>query len=138
MYPCHSQTMDWAVIAILFIKFPNLQFHIDPVIDSVYITGTCHFRLYFFFCKDFGVPLSHPLFDPAAPFIVIQQHQQLHHSLYHLSQFPLSLDDDDPSEALDSSSASSSGPDDSYALVDPGMANGFLSSESMQRSYLLN
>ena len=63
--------MDQAVMAILFIEFLDLQFHIDSVIDSVYITGTCHFRLFFFFCRDFAVPLYHPLFDPAAPFIAI-------------------------------------------------------------------
>ena len=82
MYPHHSQTMDQVVMAILFIEFLDLQFHIDPMIDSVYITGTCcldsmyitgtcRFHLYFVFHRDFVVPLSHPLFDPAAPFIAI-------------------------------------------------------------------
>ena len=71
MYPHHSQTIDQAAMTILFIKFHDLQFHIDSVIDSVYITGTCRFRLCFFFRRDFAVPFSHPLFDPAAPFIVI-------------------------------------------------------------------
>ena len=71
MYPRHSQTMDQAATTILFIEFPDLQFHVNPVIDYVYITGTCHFHLYFFFHTDFSIPLSHPLFDPAAPFIAI-------------------------------------------------------------------
>ena len=34
----------------------------SAVINSIYITSTCRFCLYFFFCKDFVVPLSHPLF----------------------------------------------------------------------------
>ena len=41
------------------------------MIDSVYIIGTCRFHLYFFFSKDFTIPLSHPLFDPATLFIAI-------------------------------------------------------------------
>ena len=74
MYLRHSQTMDQVVTGILFIEFPDLQFHIDLMIDSVYIIGTCRFHLYFFFRKDFVVPLSHPLFNPVAPFLAIPLH----------------------------------------------------------------
>ena len=138
MYPCRSQALDQAAMAILFIEFLDLQFHIDPMIDSVYITGTCYFRLYFFFHRDFVIPFSHPLFDPAAPFIAIP--------LYMAHPVPplaapvvtppisspqvvpsLSPDDDDPSEVADSSSSSSSRLDDGYAPIEPGMAIGFSS-----------
>ena len=71
MSPHYSQTMDMAATAILFAELPELQFHYDPVIDSLYVTTTYHFHLYFFFCCDFAVPLFSPLFDPAAPFLVI-------------------------------------------------------------------
>ena len=71
MYLHYSQTMDMVATTILFIEFPELQFHLDPVIDSVYITGTYCFCLFFFFRRDFIVPLSHPLFNPIAPFIAI-------------------------------------------------------------------
>ena len=63
--------MDMAVTAIIFTKLLEVQFHYDPMIDSLYITVTCHFRLYFFFCRDFAVPLFSPLFDPTAPFLAI-------------------------------------------------------------------
>ena len=75
-----------------FIEFPDLQFHHDPMFDSLYITGTCHFRLYFFACRDFAVSLFHLLFDPAAPYIAIpltwsiQQPQPHHHQ--HLPHHP--------------------------------------------------
>ena len=74
MYLHNSRTMDMATTSILFIEFPELLFHLDPVIDSVYITGTCHFRLYFFYRRDIVVPFSHPLFDLATPFIAIPIH----------------------------------------------------------------
>ena len=76
--------MDQAVTTFLFIEFPDLEFHIDPVIDSVYIICTYRFRLYFFFRKDFGVPLSHPLFDLVAPFTAIPHYTG--HTLSHLQQ----------------------------------------------------
>ena len=133
-------------MGILFIEFPDLQFHIGPMIDSVYITGTCSFRLYFFFCRDFAVPLSYPLFDPAAPFIAISLH------MAHPAPPPvapavtppasspqvvlsLSLDDEDPSKASVSSSSSSSGPSDDCTLVEFGIASGFLSSAYDQRQH---
>ena len=56
---------------VLFIEFPEQHIHLDPFIDSVYISGSCHFRLYFFFHHNFAVPLIHPLFNPAAPHIAI-------------------------------------------------------------------
>ena len=69
--PRHSQTIEQAATSALFLKFPDLHFHVDPALDSVYIATTCRFRFYFFFCRDFAVPLTHPLFDPSAPFIVM-------------------------------------------------------------------
>ena len=63
--------MENAATCILFIELPNLHFHLDPVIDSVYIAGSCRFHFYFFFHRDFVVPLTHPLFDPTAPYIAI-------------------------------------------------------------------
>ena len=71
VYPHHSQTATMDAMAVLFITFPDLQFHYDPMFDSLYITGTCHFRLYFFARRDFAVPLFHPLFDLTAPYIAI-------------------------------------------------------------------
>ena len=61
-------------MGILCIEFHDLQIHIDPVIDSIYITGICRFRLYFFFRKDFAISLFHPLFDPTTLFIAIPLH----------------------------------------------------------------
>ena len=58
-------------MGVLFIEFPELHIHLDLFLDSVYILGSCHFQLYFFFCRDFAIPLMHPLFDPVAPYIVI-------------------------------------------------------------------
>ena len=130
-----------AVTTILFIEFPELQIHLNPMIDSMYITRNCHFRLYFFFRRDFVVPLSHPLFDPAAPFLAILLYMA-HPTppLAALAASPptsppqvvpsLSPGDDDPSEVVDSSFGSSSRPGDGYAPVEPSMANGFLSSAS--------
>ena len=93
MYPRYSQTMKMDVTTILFIEFPDLQLHYDPMFDSLYITGTCHFRLYFFFRRDSVVPFFHPLFDLATPYIAItlhvahpaflQQSLQLHQLLHH-------------------------------------------------------
>ena len=137
MFPCHSQTMDMAAIVILFAELPKLQFHYDPVIDSLYITTTCCFRLYFFFCCDSVVPLFSPLFDPATPFLAIPLYMA-HPIAPPVSPppsppnvVPSLSSDDDPSETADSSSTSSSTPDDGYAPADPSMANGFLSSKSI-------
>ena len=145
-----------AATGILFIEFPELHIHLDPFIDSVYISGSCCFRLYFFFRRDFAVLLMHPLFDPAAPYIVIP----LYMAYPFLSppaaptpalvvpvaaaltapppasppqQVPsisLSEEKEDPLEATNSSSLSSA-PSSGYAPVDAGMANGFLSSKSI-------
>ena len=60
MYPRHSQTVMMDMTAVLFIEFSDLQFHFDPMFDSLYITGACCFRLYFFGRRDFAVPLFHP------------------------------------------------------------------------------
>ena len=69
--PRHSQIMEHAATGVLFLEFPNPHFHLDPVLDTVYIAGSCCFRFYFFFHRDFVVPLTHPLFDPSAPYIAI-------------------------------------------------------------------
>ena len=69
--PRHSQIMENAAMGILFIKFPDLHLHLDPILDSVYIAGSCYFHFYFFFSRDFVIPLTHPLFDPTAPYIAI-------------------------------------------------------------------
>ena len=141
MYPRHSQTMYQATTGILFIEFPDLQFHIDPVIGSVCITGTCHFRLYFLFRRDFAVHLSHSLFDFSVSFIAIPLHMAYPappptplgatRPTSPLQVVPfLSPDDEDPSEASESSSSSSFGPSEDYTLAEPGMANRFLSSTS--------
>ena len=137
MYPHHSQTIDMAATTILFTELPELQFHYDPVIDSLYITATCHFRVYFFFRCDFAVPLFSPLFDPAAPFLAIPLYMahpvgpptsppQLVQSLSY---------DSDRSKIAEPLSSSSSALDDGYAPANPGMANRFLSQESIQRSH---
>ena len=140
MYLCHSQTMDMAAMTFFFIEFPELQFHLDPMIDSMYITGTCCFHLYFFFsqrlcCSSFSS--------------FIQYRYTLHSHSFTSGLFssinstitrfttqvvPSFSSIGDPSEAADSPSSSSSTPDDGYTPVDPGMANEFLSSESIQRS----
>ena len=139
--------MEHAVTGVLFLKFPDLHFHLEHVLDFVYIAGSCRFRFYFFFHRDFAVPLTHPMFDPSAPYITIPLY--LEHPfppptvvaaptallMSPLEQVPsISLDDDDgdddPSEATSSSSSSSTS-SDGYAPVDANMANGFLSLESI-------
>ena len=104
--------------------------------------------LFFFFRCDFAVPLTHPLFDPTAPYIAIPLYMAhpfppppaatvpLAPALAEpaaappaspLQQVPsISLaEEEDRSEATSLSSAPSSG----YALANAGMTNGFLSSE---------
>ena len=71
MYSRHFQTVTMDMTAVLFIEFPNLQFHFDLMFDSLYITGACRFCLYFFGNRDFVFPLFHPLFNPAKPYIAI-------------------------------------------------------------------
>ena len=132
MYLCHSWAMDMAVMAILFIELLELQFHLDPMIESVYIIGTCHFCLHFFFRRDFAVPLSHPLFDPAVPFIAIPLHLA-HPAALTIPPPPsppqiVPFSDYNPLEAVDSSSST---PDDGYTPADLGIANGYLSLESI-------
>ena len=134
-------------MGILFVEFPKLHFHLDPIIDSVYIAGNCRFHFYFFFSRDFTVPLSHPLFDPTAPYVAIP--------IYLAHPFPppaaaataaalaassaasppqapsISFsEEEDPSEAM-SLSSSSSIPGGGYTPADAGMANGFQRKESI-------
>ena len=150
MYVDHSQTMDQVTTRVLFIEFPELYFHIDLYLDSIYISGICRFRFYFFFYRDFVVPLTHPQFDLSTPYIAIP--------LYMAHLFPpptavaapaippaapsiptsppqvvpsLSHDDEEnPSEASASPHDSSLGPSDSYTPAEPGMVNRFLLSAS--------
>ena len=125
----------------LFIELPNLQTHYDPLLDSMYILGTCCFRLYMFSYKDFAVPLHHPMFDPSAPYIAIP----LHMAQLALAPAPapvpppapasppphvLISSDCDPFEEAASSPSSSGSDGDSYAPASASMANGFLSSKS--------
>ena len=111
--------------------------------DSLYMSGTCCFHFYFFFHKDFAVPLFHPLFDPTTPYIAITLHiahpspppaapvatplASPHHVVPSLSF----NDDSDPSEVVGSSPSSSSSSGVDYTPVELGMANGFLSPEPM-------
>ena len=133
-----------AAMSVLFIEFPELHIHLDPFIRSMYISGSCRFQLFFFFCRDFAVLLMHPLFDPIAPYIAIPLYMAHPFRPPPAATAPtappasppqqvpsISLsEEEDPSEAT-SSSSSSSAPGSGYALVDAGMANGFLSSESI-------
>ena len=58
----------------LFLEFPDLQLHHDQMFDSLYIVGSCHFRLYLCSHKDFTIPLFHPTFDPSVPYFAIPLH----------------------------------------------------------------
>ena len=82
-------------------------------------------------------PFFSPLYDPVAPFLAIPLYMaQLAAPPVSpptsLPQLVPSLSSNgDPLEIADSSSSSSSAPDDGYALADPNIANGFLSLESI-------
>ena len=129
--------MDIAATIILFVEMPELQWHYNHVIDSLYLTATYQLCLYIFFHRDFVVPLFSPLFDLVSPFLAIP--------LYITHPIPPSVAppatppqlahpasfENDPSEMVDSFSSSSSAFDDNCALAVSGMANKFLSSESV-------
>ena len=144
--PHHSQIMENVATGVLFIEFPNLHFHLHPFMDSGYIAGSCRFHFYFFFNRDFVVPLTHPLFNPTAPYIAIP--------IYMAHPFPppvaavaaapaaspaaspqqvpsISFSEEEDLSEVVSSSSSSSAPGIDYAPADANMANGFLSSESI-------
>ena len=135
----HFQIMENSVTGALFIEFPNLHFHLDPVLDSVYIAGSCRFHFYFFFSRDFVDPLTHPLFDPTAPYIAIPIYMALPFPPPTAAAAPTASpqqvpsisfsEEEDPSEAA--SSSSSSFAPGAYTAADASMANGFLSSESI-------
>ena len=125
--------------AVVFIEFPRLQLHYNPTYDSLYIVGSCRFRVYFFSSSDFTVPLFHPMFDPTVPYFAFPvsvappappppapaaQADPIPASPLHMVPGDPMDAEDDPSEATDSSS-SSSGPDDS-SPIGPAMANGHL------------
>ena len=59
----------WQRRSLDLLSYLNLHFH--PILDTLYITGACRFRLYIFFHCDFAIPLFSPLFDPTAPFLVV-------------------------------------------------------------------
>ena len=141
----HSQIMENTATGILFIEFPDLDIHLDPFIDFVYISaGSCRFRFYFFFRRDFAALLIHPLFDPSAPYIAIPPYMAHPFSPPPVAAAPvvppasppqqapyiLFSEEADPSEAT-SSSSSSFAPGVDYTPADASMANGFLSSESI-------
>ena len=125
--------------ATLFIELPDIQLHYDPMYDSLYIAGTCHFRFYLFSNRNFATPLLHPAFDPAAPYFAIPLHvahpppppapaasesppsASPPQVVPDLPLSPMSV----PSEASGSSS-SSLGPSTDYSPAGPGMANGYL------------
>ena len=123
MSPPHSQIAAVDMTVVLFIEFPDLEVQYDTVFGSLYITGTCHFRFYFFTLRDFTVPLFHLQFDPAAPYIAIALH------MAHLARLappattppasppqviPALPSESDPFEELPSSSSSSSRPSADY------------------------
>ena len=129
-FPRHSQIPEMDATIVLFVKIPDMQLHYDPIFNSLYIVGSCRFRIYFFCGRDFAVPLFDPAFDPSTPYIAFPLH--VAHPAppaallaAHPPGFPADpLDpESDPSEATGSSS--SSGPDD-YTPAGPGMANGYV------------
>ena len=113
-----------------------MQLHYDPKYDSLYIVGSCHFRLYLFSNRNFAALLFHPAFDPAAPYFAIPLH--VTHPAPPLApivpspasppqvvpDIPLSPMSD-PSEASGSSS-SSSGSSVDYSPAGSGVANDYL------------
>ena len=74
IFPRHSQTPVMDVMAVLCLEFPDMQLHYDPMFDSLYIVGSCHFRLYLFSHRDFTIPLFHLAFDPSVPYFAIPLH----------------------------------------------------------------
>ena len=122
--------------ATLFLEIPDIHLHYDPMYDSLYIVGSCHFCLYLFSNRDFAAPLFHLTFDPAAPYFAISLHvahpaplpapaAPLPASpLQAVPDFPLSPESD--SSEASSSSSSSSGSSVDYSPAGPAMANGYL------------
>ena len=129
--------------AILFLEFPDVQLHYDPMFDSLYVIGSYHFYLYFFSHRDFSVLFFHLAFDPSIPYFAISLYMAHPAPPPPTPAAPATLitsppaspaqvvpnlssgSDSDPSEAIDSPSSSSTR-DADYTLAEPGMANGFL------------
>ena len=125
---------------VLFIELPDIQLHYNPMFDSLYIVGSCHFRLYLFSHWNFSIPLFHPVFDPSVPYFAMPLHmahpapQPPAAPIASVATPPASppqvvLDillslESNPSEATDSP-FSSSGPDADYTPAGPGMANSY-------------
>ena len=115
--------------------------------NSLFIVGSCRFRLYLFSHRDFAIPLFHPAFDHVVPYFAIPLHVAHPAPPLPLTapatliaptapppasppqvvpDIPLSPKSD-PSKTSDSPSSSSSGPDTDYIPVGPSMANDYLS-----------
>ena len=122
--------------ATLFVEIPDLHLHYDPTYDSLYIVGSCHFRLYLFSNKDFAAPLFHPAFGPVALYSGIPLHVA-HPAPPATPAAPIPASplqavpdillspESDPSE-VSGSSSSSSGPSADYSPAGPGMTNGYM------------
>ena len=98
--PCHSQIMEHAVTGVLFLEFLDLHFHLDPVLDSVYIVGSCCFHFYSSYAETLlSHSLTHCLILPHptslfryiwhTPFHFQLQQLQLYHWHHHPSRSPL-------------------------------------------------
>ena len=129
-FPRYSQIPEMEATTVLFVEIPDIQLYYDSMFHSLYIVGSCRFRIYFFSGRDFVVPLFHPVFDPSTPYIAFPLHIA-HPSppAAPLAALPLGFPADplnpesDPSEATGSSS--SSGLDD-YAPAETGIANDYV------------
>ena len=133
----HIVVMD--TTAMLFLEIPDMQLHYDPIFDSLYIVGSCHFCLYLFSNRNFAAPLFHPTFDPIVPYFAIPLHvahpipplAPIAHAAPPPASPPQVVPDiplspmSDLSEASGSSSYSS-GSDVGYSPAGLGMANGYL------------
>ena len=141
IFPRHSQTPGMDATTILFLEIPDMQLHYDPIFDSLYIVGSCRFRLYLFSHSDFTIPLFHPAFDLFIPYFAIPLH--VAHPAHPApppppatpattppASPPQVVPDIPPSSESDLSettdSPSSSGPNKDYTPAGPGMANGYL------------
>ena len=143
----HSQTLVIDAMTVLFLEFPDMQLHYDPMFDSLYTVGSCHFHLYFFSHRDFAIPLFHPGFDPSIPYFAIPLHvahpapPQPPAAPATLVAFPLAPPpqvvlviplglQSDSFEPFDSP-FSSSGPNAGYIPAGLSMANGYLSEQTL-------
>ena len=125
---------------VFYAEVPEWQCHYDLALDSLYLMAITWFRFYVFFRRAFAVLLYNPLFDPTTLYLVVPLY------MAHLDPIPphqayppppppqhahQGSSESHPVELMDLSSSSSGALDDDYAPADSGMANGFLSSESV-------